>query len=263
MPVIGGAEQGFTIRDLLSVGTTQSNAVDYLEEVDFINASAVAPEATLKPQSSMTFQNRTSLVRTLAHHIPCTKQIIADAPSLQAHINSRLIYGLKLTKETQLLFGDGVGENLQGIMTATGTQDYTATAGETRLDSIRKSLTLVYNAQYAPSGLVISPQDWEIIEMAKSTTGEYLLNSINNGGEKRLFGVPVVVTSSMPAGSFLVGNFKLGGQIFDRENVQVLIATTHANDFVYNQIRILVEERLCFAIYRPSAFVVGAFAVAV
>jgi HK97 family phage major capsid protein len=262
VPIIGGAERGFTIRDLLSVGNATSNAIDYMEETGYTNASAMVAEGTLKPESTMTFENRTALVKTLAHHIPATKQIIADAPSMQAHLNSRLIYGLKLTEETQLLFGDGVGENLGGIMTAAGTADYTGAAGETRLDSIRKSFTSVYNSEYQPDGLVLSPTDWEQIEMAKTTTGEYLLNSVNSGGEKRLFGIPVVVTSAMPAGSFLAGNFSLGGQIFDREEVNVQIATQHADDFTRNQIRILVEERLAFAIYRPSAFVVGAFATA-
>lgn len=262
VPIIGGAERGFTIRDLLSVGNTVNNSVDYLAETGFTNAAAVVAEGNLKPESTLLFENRTALVKTLAHHIPATKQIIADAPSMQAHINSRLVYGVKLTEESQLLFGDGVGENLGGIMTVEGTQDYIGGAGESRLDSLRKSLTLVYNAEYAPSGIVISPEDWEQIEMAKTTTGEYLLNSVNSGGEKRLFGVPVVVTKAMPAGSFLTGNFKMGGQIFDREEVNVQIATQHADDFTRNQIRILVEERLAFAIYRPSAFVTGAFATA-
>ena len=171
-------------------------------------------EGTLKPESSMVFENKTALVKTLAHHIPATNQIIADAPSMQAHINSRMIYGLKITEEAQLLFGDGTGENIQGITTHPDTQDYVAPVDETRLDSIRRALTLVYNSEYAPTGLVLSALDWEQIEMAKDANGQYLLNSVNNGGEKRLFGVPVVVTSVMPAGSFLTGNFNLGGQDF-------------------------------------------------
>ena len=43
-------------------------------------------------------------------------------------------------------------------------------------------------------------------------------------------------------------------KIFDREQVSVRIATQHADDFTKNQIRILVEERLAFALYRPICF---------
>jgi HK97 family phage major capsid protein len=38
-----------------------------------------------------------------------------DAPMLQSYVNNRLLYGLALKEENQMLNGDGTGDNLEGL----------------------------------------------------------------------------------------------------------------------------------------------------
>ena len=51
-------------------------------------------------------------MQTLAHWIPVSRQVLDDAVALQDYINMRLMYGLKLVEENQLLNGNGIGQNL-------------------------------------------------------------------------------------------------------------------------------------------------------
>jgi HK97 family phage major capsid protein len=258
--IINPAQRPFRMRDLLAVAPTTNNAVDYLREETFQNNSAVAPEGTLKAESAIEYNMITQPVITIAHHIPMTRQAVSDIPALQQQINQRLLYGLQLTEDAQILFGNGTSPNMTGLMVDTAVQVYAPTAGDTKPDQIRKAMTRVFNAEYPPTGIVLNPTDWEDIELLKSTQGEYILESVNDGGAQRLFGVPVVVTTAMTAGSFLIGAFGLGAQLFDREEANIRISEHNADDFVRNQIRILAEERLALCTYRPTAFVRGVFA---
>jgi len=84
--------------------------------------------------------------------------------------------------------------------------------------------------------------------LAKNTQGEYLLGNPANMAEPRLWGLPVVVTNTMPSGHFLVLDAARTGHIADREDAVVRIAEQHADFFVRNMVVVLVEERLAIVI---------------
>jgi HK97 family phage major capsid protein len=74
-----------------------------------------------------------------------------------------------------------------------------------------------------------------------------------------MWGRPVVSTPAMTNDKFLVGAFRLGAQIFDREDANVEISTEDADNFTKNMITIRGEERLVLVVYRPEAFIYGGF----
>src|SRR3546814_9358478 len=67
----------------------------------------------------------------------------------------------------------------------------------------------------------------------------------------------------MTAGNFLTGAFRLGAQIFDRQDARVEVSTEDSDNFRKNLVTILAEERLALAVYRPEAFIRGGFAAAI
>ena len=257
---IGGifapAERDLRIRDLLNVQATQTNSLDYIVETGFVNASAIAPEKSLKPQSDLTFDIETASVKTIAHWIPASRQIIADAPMLRSYVDGRLTYGLALTEEAQILYGDGIGENMQGIMTNPSIQDAGGLAvGDTSVDHIRRALTKTLLAGYPATGIVLHPSDWEDIELLKADNGMYIWVSVVNGGETRLWRVPVVQSTGINEGEFLCGAFGLGAGLWEREASNVRVSEHHSDYFARNMLAILGESRLALTTYRPESFV--------
>jgi HK97 family phage major capsid protein len=63
----------------------------------------------------------------------------------------------------------------------------------------------------------------------------------------------------MTIDKYLVGAFRLGAQIFDREDANVEISTEDDVNFRKNLVTIRAEERLGLAVYRPEAFIKGDF----
>jgi HK97 family phage major capsid protein len=258
--IIATPNKDLRIRDLLNVQSTTSNAIEYILETGFTNASAIAPEKSLKPQSDIAFDIETASVKTIAHFIPATRQIIADAPMLRNYIDGRLTYGLKMTEEAQILYGTGIGDNIAGIMTNANIQDAGGViAGDSMIDSIRRAFTLSLLAGYPTTGIILHPSDWESIELAKGTDEHYIWVNVANGGEPRLWRVPVVQSTGMHEGEYLTGAFGLGAQIWDREQANVRISEHHADYFTKNMLAILAEERIALTVYRPESFVKGVF----
>ncbi|MDR0259109.1 MAG: phage major capsid protein, partial [Comamonas sp.] len=114
--VVAPPERRLTIRDLIAPGQTASNNVEYVRESGFTNAAAPVAEGAAKPYSDITFELENAPVRVLAHLFKASRQILDDAPALRSYINARAEYGIKLAEEGQLLYGNGTGANLNGLI---------------------------------------------------------------------------------------------------------------------------------------------------
>ena len=248
------------IRNLITPGTTSSNAIEYAVETDDPNVTgaAVVSEGQLKPQSNITFDLKSSPVRTIAHFMKASRQIMDDAPQLRSIIDGRLTYGLQFVEEGELLYGDGTGQHILGIVPqASAYAPAFAPANPTPIDQLRLASLQATLALYPASGYVLHPTDWGRIELTKDLQGRYIVGDPTGLLGKRLWNLPVVDTQAMQVGKFLTGAFQLGAQIFDRMSIEILISTENADDFVRNMITIRGEERLTLAVYRPAAFIYG------
>lgn len=259
--IIAQPDRLLTIRDLLMPGSTSSNAISYIKETGFTNAAAVqVNEGDKKAQSTIKYGEETVNVATLAHFIKASRQVLDDAPQLTSHINGRLLQGLKIAEEKQLLNGDGLSGNLKGIMTqATTFEDKASMASYSVIDQLRLAMLQVHLAEYASNALVLNPIDFAKIELAKDDNGRYLIGNPQGTIQPTLWGVPVVATQAMGVGKFLTGAFDLAAQIFDREGASVQVGFEN-DDFTKNLVTILAEQRLALAVYRPEAFVHGTLA---
>lgn len=251
-------QRRMTIRALLAPGSTSSNTIEYDKETGFTNNAAPVAEGALKPQSEIQFEDATAPVRTIAHWMRASVQVLADAPALRSIIDQRLRYGLSYVEEQQILNGDGTGQNLSGLVTeATAYSAAFTPASATAIDTLRLAALQVTLAEYGATGFVLNPTDWARIELTKDTQGRYIVGNPQGNLSPTLWGLPVVPTQAMGVDKFLTGAFNMGAQIFDRQNATVEVSTEDQDNFVKNKVTIRAEERLALAIYRPEAFVYG------
>lgn len=261
--VVAPMDRQFVIRDLLLPGTTSSNAVEYVEETGFQNAAAPVAENpdNPKPQSDLTFELKTSPVRTIAHWFAASRQVLNDIPLLLSYIDNRARYGLRYVEENQLLAGNGVGQNLNGLVPqATPFDAGLLSAHTSPIDVIRRAALQVRLTELRPTFVVMHPTDWAAMELHKSGADERytIVLSVALGAEMRVWRLSVVETLAVEEGHFLVGATG-GAQVFDREESAVEVSTEHADFFTRNLVAIRAEERLALTVTRPEAFVYGEF----
>lgn len=251
-------QRRLTIRALLAPGQTTSNSVWYTKETGFSNNAAVVSEGQLKPESQITFELKQANVATIAHWVSVSKQSLDDATALSAMLDNTLRYGLGFAEETQLLYGDGTGVNLHGIIPQASAYApaFTPTSPNA-LDDIALALLQSELALLPATGIVVHPTDYRRMSLLKSTTQEYLGAGPWAAGPATLWSLPVVPTPAITQGSFLVGAFGIGAQIFDRELAEVILSSEDSDNFRRNLVTALAEERLALTVQRPEAFVFG------
>lgn len=267
------------VRDLFPTDSTVASTIDYIRRTGFVNNARVVAERTaadgsaatggptdvfgLKPPSNLSYTAEQASVKVIAHTIDVSKTVLDDEPRLQATINGEMLYGLRLTEDAELLWGDGSNNHLMGLMNTEDIQLYNAAtgpAGDYYSDSVRRALTLVMLAYYESTGVVLHPFDWEAMELEKDLYGRYILvTSVAVGAQKQVWQNPVVATPAMSHGQFLVGAFGLGAKLWDREQANIAISTETRDLFDRNAIAIRAEERLALEVSRPEAFVKGTF----
>jgi HK97 family phage major capsid protein len=263
--VIVPAERRLYVRDLLPQATTTSNLIEFASEATFTSAAApqgsgsspVETEGQRKAESAMTFTLDNTAVITIAHWIPASRQVLNDASMLRGHIEGRLMYGLKLEEEEELLTGNGTAGTLNGLCNQATAYNRGST-NDTLLDTLLKALLQVSLSNYEASGFVLNPVDWyESILLLKDTQNRYLFTDPHGVEAPRVWGKQVVASQTMTAGKFLCGAFSLAAQIWDREDATVRISENVDDHFIRNMVAILVEERLALAVYRTAALVYG------
>lgn len=244
------------IADLIAPGTTDSNSITYMKETTFTNAAAPVAEGAAKPESALVFAQQVDPVSKIAHWLPVTEEMLEDVQQIRSYIDGRLRFGVALTEEDQLLNGSGTLPALRGILNRTGLTAAQARGTDTNADAIFKQITTIATTVFVqPDGVVMNPTNWQTIQLMKDANGQYYGSGpFAPAQQATLWGLPVVKTPTIAAGTGLVGAFQEAAQIFRKGGLRVEASNSHQDFFIKNLVAIRAEERLALAVYRPAAF---------
>jgi HK97 family phage major capsid protein len=247
------------VRNLVTVGDTDVDLVEWVRETAFTNNAAETAEATAtagasgtKPESGLTYDVVQSTVRTIAHWIPATKRSLADVGQLRTLIDARLQDGVNLRLDSQMINGDGAGENLRGILNTTGVLAQPRGA-DPAIEAILKAVTAVRLQFLEPDAILMHPTDAMNARLAKNAQGDYYFGPPNLAGNLQVWGLPIVQSPVVPAGTAIVGKWN-EAILWVREGVIVSASDSHQDFFIRNMVAVLAEGRFAFAVPRPFAF---------
>jgi HK97 family phage major capsid protein len=260
------------ILDLLPMANMDGLFLPYTKEEGTFGYATGVKEAAAKPEASITFTDAEAVARTIAVYQKIRKQILSDVPALRGIIDDRLRFLLELKLEEEVLTGKGTDPELSGILhtTGLGVVKYNASTlpaegnGVYVPEQVLRAITTVFLANAEPDGIVMAPVDWQNAMLSKFTykagaettggSGEFVGGGPFSTTPTTLWGVPLIVSSSMKEAEVLVADFRLGGQLFIREGINVAMSDSDQDDFIKNKLTLLAEMRAALAVYRPAAF---------
>jgi HK97 family phage major capsid protein len=254
--IVSGAFRNLRIRDVLPSGTTSSNLVEYTRELAFTNAAAETAEGATKPEATLTFELVSAPVKTIAHWLKLSKQVMDDAPALASYVDTRLRYGVDLRIDQQLLNGNGSGQNIGGLAKSGNHTAFTPASGDNAIDSINRAIYAVAAADYNATAIILNPADWGAIERTKTEDKSYVFGAPQKLAPT-LWGLPVVATNTMTQGKFMVGAFDMAAQVWNRQGTIVEMSESDDTNFQKNLVTVRAESRLALAIYRPVSIQYG------
>lgn len=254
--LIENSTRTLSVASALQSGTTTSNAVHYIKENVFTNNAAEVAEKAAKPETDITFSEETASVATIAHWIKMSKQMVDDAPMMASFVDGRMRYGVEYRKDTQLINGNGTGANISGILN-TGNHTVFVPNQADFFVSIRQAITLCSLAEYPATAVMMNPSDVQVLDLTKASDGMYIAANPRTNNAATVWGLPIIQTQTIAAGTFICGAFSVANQVWNRQGTVIDISESDGDNFTANLLTLRAEQRCTLATYRPASIQAG------
>lgn len=232
------------------VGPNSAGNLTYFDQATVSRGADMTAEASTKPESAVTWVERSVKIEKIADTIPVTREALKDVGFIQGEITRLLNVNLALREDSQLYSGDGNTPNLKGVYTSAATFNPATWDGPSIYEASFFDLIAIMatkissgkEGKYSPNTVVMHPYDALRLRLSKDINGQYLLPSFVGADGQMVSGLRAVTSAQVTQNTCLVGDFNFG-TIYDLEGVTVEMG--YINDqFVKNGITVLAEKRL-------------------
>lgn len=244
-----------SVRDVFSQLSVSGNTVSYVQMGATEGEPTAVNENGEKPQIHVPTEDITEKLGKVAAWFYESDELLADNAMLRSAIDNRAINEVRNAAEstiiTKLLATEGVGRisevpGLDNIFTA--------------------SMQVRQQHNHAADAVIINPTDYATMRLAKDGNTQYygggaFYGPYGQGGvvqQPGIWGLNTIVTTAIPAGTVIVGAFRLGGAVVTKqgEGIGLEVHRGDHDDAIHNRVTVVVEERLALAVYYPADFVV-------
>lgn len=264
--IVGINQRPLVVEDLIPAGTTNSPAVWYVIESSWTNAADMVAEGGVKPAMNDVLLRVQEPVSKVAQLYKVSDEMIADAAQYKSFLDARLVLGLRLKVQQQLLNGSGTLPQLRGLNNRTGFNTVVVSgslAANQRawFSALLDQITAIRTTGFVePNAILVNPLDWATLQKATDANGQYFnggpfLRDYGNAQPNvtSIWGIPLVSTLEQPQGTALVGNFQ-DAQVWNRAGIVVETTNSDGTDFQNDIVSVRGERRLGLAVYRPLSF---------
>lgn len=198
-------------------GGPGSDPFSWVEKVVGEGGAAGVNEPALKPLYDFDYVENKVTAEMTAAIVVVTKQALLRMPMLMSHINEELIAELRETLQTQIITGNAVAPNLNGIKTnATPFKPTTnnKTTAANDYDVIASVASQVVMAHGMPKVIGVSPAKFYELQTLKDANHQYLLPPFMSGmpqspaGGLVVAGMRVIPMWDLGADEFLGGDLR-------------------------------------------------------
>lgn len=238
---------------LLDALTLQQRApkYTYLRQTTRTNNAAPVAQGATKPTSVLGLTEIDAELHVIAHMSePIPKYWLDDSAALEQFVADELLFGLRQVIEAQAIAGDGTGENLTGLVNVSGVQ--TQAFATDLLTTTRGAVTKLETAGHTAGLFVLSPADWEALELARTdTAGQLELGGPIDRAARKLWGVPVTLALGLPAKTGVLLDLSAVALSTDGVGIETKWSENVSDDFSKNQLRARVEGRFELDVFQP------------
>jgi HK97 family phage major capsid protein len=251
---IPGAFRQLTVMPTVSQGVASSNIIYYSKELLFTNAAAVTAEGTSKPESTLTFEEVNTSIKSIPTFLRVSKQALDDSTFLSSYIERRLRHAVNNKVENYVINDTADGWLATANNTVTSpllTVDVFGLANKMKME--------VIGADYEPSFFYMNPADWGDAETTRRAAGDNAFVAasgavayVNNGLTPLLWGLPVVLSNNIPAGTIICKSAD-ADMYANRESTIVEMFEQDGDNVTKNLVTVRAETRGAELVFTPAA----------
>ena len=210
--VVPAARRPIELIDMMRVFPTSQISVDYMLQTVFTDAAAERDEAGAYAEAEMSTRSSKSRFATSASN-SCDRQSLMDVPGIRAMLDDELMFMARRRLDTQIVNGNGTGQNITGTFNVAGI-GVQPKGADNIPDALYKARTVAeVTGRSVPNLFIIHPTTWQNVRLLKTNDGHYIWGPPSSAGPDDLWGMPVVRTTAVPEAKALVGDYAMFARI--------------------------------------------------
>ena len=264
--------------DRVQKGTTDKDKVSWIERTIAAESAGTAMKAenTAFGESDASWTEVEASVKKITDSFRCTNEMLEDTEFVRSEIMSMLGTNIPHLRETEILSGTNAATTMNGLLTAatafslpTGVD---SVSDPNAVDGISAAIiqcrlgyngTNAYTVGFNPDVVVLNPVDSHNLGGLKDSNGLWLLPGYYQG-QKNISGVPIVESTDMTVGSYLVASLS-NIKYYTRRGMVVRFWDQYDTDPAYDRVMFTATERGCLKVGNIDAYglVTGTIAAAI
>lgn len=251
------------LQDLVARGTASSNIISWVYMSGQEGAAGGTAEGAIKNQIDFDLVVDSQAVVKRTAYIKVSTEMLDDIDFIETEINNELLRELDKDIELTAYSGNDVAPNMNGVRTtatafAAGTFAL-AVDNANQVDVLEVAMNQIDIAEQEPANaIMMHPSDVTALRLIKlsATDKRYLFED----GKSFVNGVPIVKTTLVTQGEYLVGAFNMA-TLYSKGSIAISVGLD-SDDFTKNLRTILAEYRGAMVVKQNdrTAFVKGVFA---
>lgn len=260
------ASRRVRLMDLVSRGTATSNIISWVYQANKEGAAGGTAEGATKNQIDFDLIVASQAVVKRTAFIKVSTEMLDDIDFIEAEINNELLRELNKDVELTAYSGNGTAPAMNGVRTVASS--FSAGDFANAIDNANEADVLVVAInqiaiaeQPEPTAILMHPTDVAKLLVIKvsATDRRYVDRLQMIAGQLSLDGIPIVKTTLVTAGTYLVGVFNMA-TLYDKGSISLEMGLD-GNDFTKNLRTIIAEYRGAMVVKNNdrTAFVKGTF----
>jgi HK97 family phage major capsid protein len=228
-----------------------SDSLSYVEVVNESGAPLPTAELATISEKDFEFQEFKAPLKKITVMNKHSVEILKDAPQLVNAIKAWLQEDINIVTDQQLINGNGVGDNLQGVFGVASVLDGSS-IGSKRVefanlaDVLRVAITKIAvsgKGKFVANYVLLNPADADELDLTKDENGQYVLPPFKSADGNVIKGARIIENVGIPAGTFLVGDFRklhLG----TKGGVEIEMTNSDGTDFAKDILSVKLRRRV-------------------
>lgn len=216
------------------------------DEATTVRAAAMIAEGGTFPESTAKFQEYSIALKKVGDSLPVTEEFFEDEVTASGELSMFLQTNVETKIDDQISNGDGVGNNLTGLIASSPA--YTAVAsgisGANIYDLVKKvktDITKSRGSKYMPDFVAMNSETIDRLQLEKDANDNYVFPDKMNIGS-----MAIIEDNNMPDNQLVVGDRRYA-RIYEKSGV-VLSEDRVNNQFLEDSMTIKARKRLLFLI---------------
>lgn len=221
------------------------------DEDTYARAAAMVAEGGTFPESTAAWVTKLLEIRKIGDSIPYTKEMQEDSAQFAAELSMFIDTNVKIKENSQLINGDGTGDNFKGLLASI--EAYTPVASQIEFPTlydlivkVKEKIQAPYGGKYRVDVAFMNLVDINRYKLEKDQNGNYILPPFYDAGGNRIDGVTIIEDNEVTANTLAMGDRRFG-RIYEKTGYEM--ATGYVNDqFIKDEETLKVRKRGAFLI---------------